>query len=515
MFLSSSLARLRSWSRDPGLGGWLHRTALLVSQNLLRSEVAHQRRTELAKEKSDLSSGQDIEIFFEGVDEALNRLSESDRTVVMMRFFEEKEFREIGAKVGKSPDAVQKQIRRALDKLNRSLTAKGATFSLATIGLVLSSELAKAAPVASSAMISAKAVTATSSIPVTSNLVANIFHTMNTIKTTTAVGAVLLVAAIPAAIQHSQAKGIRKELTELSARKQGLAMTRSTSSREVSTRRSQTPVRRLLASSKKSLTGEEFLAGMQEMTMSQDRNQVLRFFLPIALMNEDEIQTLLTEVELAGEQFYLKGFAMQMLMEMSPESEKDRGASLARLIENGESRGFLLPAMSEWVGEDLEGALAWFQAGQKNGSLSGKGIESVEPVLARALAAKLAKSDPKRAFALMDSVEPSGRAIVLAGMAGVLAEQGKEGWQQLVAPIKEIKDSDSVSYVVQNAVNIMAARGQRNEVLDFLESIDASPKVERQALAWVVASDQSGESVSERMNWLQDNIGDVSLSKNR
>ena len=234
----------------PGLGGWLHRTALLVSQNLLRSEVAHQRRTELAKEKNNLSSGQDIEIFFEGVDEALDQLSESDRAVVMMRFFEEKEFREIGAQLGKSPDAVQKQIRRALDKLNRSLTAKGATFSLATIGLVLSSELAKAAPVASSAVISAKAVTATSSVSGASHFVANFFHIMNTFKTSTTVAAILLVAMIPAVIQHTQARENRRKLTELRTHKQGLQMARSNPSRTSTLRTTQTPVQRILASSR-------------------------------------------------------------------------------------------------------------------------------------------------------------------------------------------------------------------------------------------------------------------------
>ena len=57
----------------PNLGGWLHRSTILDSQNLLRSEAAHRRRVERWKEKSDLSSEQDIEIFFEGVDEALDR----------------------------------------------------------------------------------------------------------------------------------------------------------------------------------------------------------------------------------------------------------------------------------------------------------------------------------------------------------------------------------------------------------------------------------------------------------
>ena len=492
----------------PGLGGWLHRTALLVSQNLLRSEAAHQRRTELVKEKSEFSPGQDIEIFFEGVDEALDRLSESDRTVVMMRFFEEKEFREIGAQVGKSADAVQKQIRRALDKLNRSLTAKGATFSLATIGLVLSSELAKAAPVASSALITTKAVTATSSVPVTSHLLANLLHTMNTLKTSTVVGAVLLVAAIPAVFQQSQARGFRKELTELGHRKQSLAMTRSSTARGSSAEGIQTPVRRLLSSSRKSLTGQEFLVEIEEALMSQNMNQMLQIFIPISLMTEEEIQILMAEVEVAEGQAQLKTMAIQMLLPMIPQSQMDRGAQLAKGIQNGVFSLNLTPEMSEWAREDLEGALAWFQASQEDGTLFGKGIESAEPDLGAVLAEELAKSDPERAFALADSVEPSGRATVLAGIARALAKQGDTGLASLVEPIKSLENIDAVNKVVKEVVGVMVKTGQRDEVLPFLNRIDAEPRVLKRALAVVVAERDAQESIAQRINWLKEAVSE-------
>lgn len=193
------------------LGGWLHRSAVLDSQNLLRSEAARQRRTEQWKEEADLASGQNIELFFERVDDALSRLSESDRMVVIMRFYEEKEFREIGAKVGKSAVAVQKKIRRALDKLNRSLTAKGATFSLATIGMLLSSELAKASPLASSALISAKAITATTNASSGSFL--TLFRIMTKSKITVVSIAILspMTGVGAFLFQHHQTSHLKEE----------------------------------------------------------------------------------------------------------------------------------------------------------------------------------------------------------------------------------------------------------------------------------------------------------------
>ena len=492
----------------PGLGGWLHRTALLVSQNLLRSEAAHQRRTELMREKFDHSSGKDIEIFFEGVDEALDQLSDSDRMVVMMRYFEDKEFREIGAKVGKSADAAHKQCRRALDKLNRLLTAKGATFSLTTIGLVLSSELAKAAPVSSSAVISAQAVTGTSSIPAASHLLTNLFHTMNTLKTSTVVGAVLLVTAIPAAIQYSNAREMRNELTELRGRKQSLTMTRSTSSRERSARTIQTPVKRILASSKVPLSGVEFLEELPRAMMTKNMTKVLQLMLPVALMSEAELKDFSAEIESAEGNPQFKGMVATMLMEMLPESDEDRGIRLTKRISNGEYAGSFSGEMSQWAKEDLEGALAWFRESQADGTLFGKGLDSAEPLLGAIIAGRLARIDVERAFAFADSVEPSGRPTVLAGIARVLAGKGRDGLAPLIEPIKGLEEIDSVNEVVETAVGAMVEVGRREEVLPFLESIDAEPRVLNRGLALVVAERGSEESVTQRMDWLRETVAE-------
>ena len=165
----------------------------------------------------------------------------------MMRFFEEKEFREIGAQVGKSPDAVQKQIRRALDKLNRSLTAKGATFSLATIGLGIKLGVGQGGSSCFFRNDFGQGCFCNLFCSCHWSFLGQFFTYYEYFQnfTTAVVATILLVAAIPAVIQHSQAKEIRKELTELSASKQSLAMARSTASRTLTTNVPQTPVRRL------------------------------------------------------------------------------------------------------------------------------------------------------------------------------------------------------------------------------------------------------------------------------
>ena len=239
-------------------------------------------------------------------------------------------------------------------------------------------------------------------------------------------------------------------------------------------------------------------------------NELLKLFIPISLMSDGDLKDLLEEVELAEAHPQMKSMATQMLADLLPGTQKDWGAHLAKRIGNGDFPLTLTSDLSEWAREDLAGALAWFQASQKDGTLFGKGTQSAEPELGAVLAGELAKKNPEQAFALMDTVEPSARATVLAGIAGVLAGRGEQGWGQLVERIGAIENIDSAIKVVDAAVTTMAQRGQRTEVLSFLESIEVDPKVERLALARVVASAQSGESISQRMSWLQEHTGDQS-----
>ena len=246
--------------------------------------------------------------------------------------------------------------------------------------------------------------------------------------------------------------------------------------------------------------------------LSQDIHQVMRLFIPIYLMEEGELEVLITEVELT-ENTQFKMFAVSFLEDALPASFGEPGVRLARRIRNGDEPLLLAKSMSEWVEEDPEGALAWFQTSQSNGTLFGKGIQSPEASLGGVLAGELAKKDLAGAFALLDSVEASGRTTVLAGIAKVLAEQGRDGWEQLVDPIAEMRGSDSVDRVVGAVVRTMEKGGQRNEVLAFLESIEVSPSVKREALVDVVSSVHSKESVAQRMSWLQDNVGELSYQK--
>lgn len=198
-------------SRQPErLAAWLHRATIYESLKAMRSESAHQRRKQLRHPDEAESHPPAESPWTDAIpllDDSLNKLSESDRTVLLLHFFENRTFPQIARALGKSVEAVQKQSRRALEKLARLLRARGVTLSVTAVATGLAAEMAKAAPLPFTAASAASALTATNPTPA--------FIAMTLSKPKILIPATLLVCAIPLAIQQgaiSKASGRNSEL---------------------------------------------------------------------------------------------------------------------------------------------------------------------------------------------------------------------------------------------------------------------------------------------------------------
>lgn len=134
--------------KDIRLGGWLHRHTCFVARKTLRRE-----RRRIAREKRAIEL-HSIEDYTEGnlaqlalvLDEAINDLPEQDREAIVLRFFEELDFRSIGEVLGSSEDAARMRVSRAVDKMGALLKRRGFTLTAAGVAFVLSGRLATAAP---------------------------------------------------------------------------------------------------------------------------------------------------------------------------------------------------------------------------------------------------------------------------------------------------------------------------------------------------------------------------------
>lgn len=133
---------------DVMLGGWLHRHTIFVTSNLRRAEYRRQAREReaIAMMANDPNSETGMAQLAPVLDAAIDQLETEDRTAILLRFFEQRDYRAVGLAIGSSEEAARKRVDRALDKLHGLLQLKGVTLPVAALGTILAGEAVTAAP---------------------------------------------------------------------------------------------------------------------------------------------------------------------------------------------------------------------------------------------------------------------------------------------------------------------------------------------------------------------------------
>jgi hypothetical protein len=96
------------------------------------------------------------------LDEAMDELDEAERDALVLRYFEQRELRAVGAALGVSDDTAQKRVSRALHKLREHLSRRGVRSTASALPIVLSANAVQAAPLGFAASLT---VTVLTSVP--------------------------------------------------------------------------------------------------------------------------------------------------------------------------------------------------------------------------------------------------------------------------------------------------------------------------------------------------------------
>ena len=135
------------------------------------------------------------------LDEAVNQLGPDDRTAIMLRYFEQHDFKSVGEALGSNEAAVRKRVDRALDKLQALLKARGVALSTTVLASTLAAQTVTAAPAGLALTVSTAALASATS---SSGTTLTILKIMSMSKMKTGLIAVVIAAgvAIPFIIQH-------------------------------------------------------------------------------------------------------------------------------------------------------------------------------------------------------------------------------------------------------------------------------------------------------------------------
>ena len=144
------------------LSGWLFRTVRFTASAQVKAVIRRQRREQEAHMESLMTQETSPEEAWQQMspllDEALSKLSETDRQAVLLRYFENKSLAQVGGALAVNEDAARKRVSRALEKLRQFFVRQGVALSVLAIGGALSSQAVQAAPAGLAATISATAI---------------------------------------------------------------------------------------------------------------------------------------------------------------------------------------------------------------------------------------------------------------------------------------------------------------------------------------------------------------------
>lgn len=190
--LAQQASRLAS---RPSLEGWLYTTTRHLALQRIRTERRRLVRERAAMMIADHDHSPQLEAerlrpFIDGV---LDRLRESDREVILLRFYRGRAFADIGERLGISEDAARFRLARALERLKRLLLKSGISSSPAALTLVLAENANAASSVSVVEAVSRAALNQASLAgPGSVTPLTQFFHFMNSTKTIASVAALLV-----------------------------------------------------------------------------------------------------------------------------------------------------------------------------------------------------------------------------------------------------------------------------------------------------------------------------------
>ncbi|HTV42546.1 MAG TPA: sigma-70 family RNA polymerase sigma factor [Candidatus Sulfotelmatobacter sp.] len=150
--------KARSLSGHPGLSGWLLKATRYAANAQIRAAIRRGQREKEACMQSSMNEPTAVWAQLAPfLDEAMASLTDTDRTLVALRYFENKTACEIGQTLDLNEEAAQKRTSRALEKLRKFFLKRGIQSTPAVIAEAILAHSVEAAPAGLAAAVALSA----------------------------------------------------------------------------------------------------------------------------------------------------------------------------------------------------------------------------------------------------------------------------------------------------------------------------------------------------------------------
>ena len=189
---------------DKALSSWLFQATRLTASNFVRGETRRHRREQEAHMQAVLDeSGSDVwRQIAPLLDSAVGSLSEKDRQAIVLRFYEGRNLRDVGAALGASEDAAEKRVSRAVERLREFLAKRGVTAGTSGLVVVISANAVQAAPAGLAVTISTAAALAGTTVATTATATATKAIAMTATQKLLVATIIVTSVITPVLVQH-------------------------------------------------------------------------------------------------------------------------------------------------------------------------------------------------------------------------------------------------------------------------------------------------------------------------
>ncbi|MDO8539709.1 MAG: sigma-70 family RNA polymerase sigma factor [Opitutaceae bacterium] len=198
--------------RRPVLASWLHTSTRFAAAKARRAEQRRIRHEQEAHTMNAVLSvepaASEWERLLPLIDEVIHELNDLDREAVLLRYFEQRPFAEIGAALALTEDAARMRVDRALNKLHALLAKRGIGSTAAALGIALTNQPIIAAPFGLAGTIT---LTALSGATAAGGTAAAIFGVMSISNFSTSVAVLAAVTALGVAFFEAKWESTAQE----------------------------------------------------------------------------------------------------------------------------------------------------------------------------------------------------------------------------------------------------------------------------------------------------------------
>lgn len=142
----------------PVLAGWLYRSTQYAASGVMRADRSRQMRERTSHTMNEISSedrsASEWDRLRPDLDRLMFELNERDRDALVLRFFDDLPFADIGLRLRLTENAARMRVERALDKMRCALARRGVNSTTAALAVALTNQAGIAAPAGLVASIS-------------------------------------------------------------------------------------------------------------------------------------------------------------------------------------------------------------------------------------------------------------------------------------------------------------------------------------------------------------------------